>query len=66
MEEKILEKRFGDIQGEYASFKRAKACIIQAPYAETLTYIKGAEKAPQAIIDASMNMELFDDELNRI
>ena len=64
MEETILEKRFGDIQGENASFKKAKACIIQAPYAETLTYIKGADKGPQAIIDASMNMELFDDELN--
>ena len=64
MEEIVLEKRFGDIQGENASFKKAKACIIQAPYAETLTYIKGADKAPKAIIDASMNMELFDDELN--
>jgi len=63
-EETILEKRFGNIDEEWASAKKAKAHIIQAPYGETLTYIKGAENGPQAIINASMNMELFDDELD--
>ena len=63
MEEVILEKRFGDIQEDLASFKKAKACIIQAPYEGDLSYGRGTSKAPQAIIDASINMELFDDEL---
>ncbi|MBL7158502.1 MAG: agmatinase [Candidatus Omnitrophica bacterium] len=63
MEEIILEKRFGDIGKEWAGFKKAKACIIQAPYEGTVTYKKGASKGPEAIINASSNMELFDDEL---
>ena len=64
MEEILLEKRFGDLTGDYSGFKKSKVCIIQAPYDRTLTYVKGAGKAPEAIIDASTNMELFDDELN--
>lgn len=63
MEEVILEKRFGDINENWAGFKKSKVSIIQAPYDGTLTYAKGARNAPQAIIDASLHMELFDDEL---
>lgn len=63
MEEVILQKRFGDIGEDWAGLKKSKSCIIQAPYGGTLTYVKGADKGPQAIIDASTNMELFDDEL---
>ncbi len=63
MEEVILEKRFGDIDKDSAGFKKSKVSIIQAPYEGTLSYVKGTARGPQAIIDASMNMELFDDEL---
>ena len=63
MEEIILEKRFGDIKEDWAGPKKSKVYIIQAPYGGTLTYVKGAHKGPQGIIDASINMELFDDEL---
>ncbi|MGB2706086.1 MAG: agmatinase [Candidatus Omnitrophota bacterium] len=63
MEEVILEKRFSDVASDYAGLKKAKACVIQAPYEGTLTYVKGARRGPAAIIDASANMERFDDEL---
>lgn len=63
MEKVILEKRFGELDEDYAGFKKSKISIIQAPYDRTLTYGKGAGKGPEAIIDASCNMELFDDEL---
>jgi len=63
MEDIILEKRFGDIDKEWSGLKKAKACIIQAPYEGTVTYKKGTSKGPEAIINASLNMELFDDEL---
>jgi len=63
MEEVILEKRFGDVSGDYAGLKKAKACIVQAPYEGTVTYGKGTGSGPAAIIDASANMERLDDEL---
>lgn len=65
MEEIILEKRFGDVIEEHAGLKKSRTVLIQAPYEGTLTYGKGASGGPRAIIDASMNMELFDDELNQ-
>ena len=65
MEEVILDRRFGDIAEDWAGSRKARAVIIPAPYEGTLTYGKGAAKGPQAIIDASTNMELFDDELQQ-
>jgi agmatinase len=58
-----FEKRFGDIDEEFSNFEKSKVCIIQAPYEGTVTYMKGTARGPKAIIDASTNMELFDDEL---
>ena len=63
MEDVIVEKRFGDISEDCSGLKKSKVAIIQAPYGGTLTYLKGAHKGPEAIINASTNMELFDDEL---
>ncbi len=56
-------KKFGDIDNNLSDFKRAKVSILQAPYEGTVTYGKGTSKGPEAIIEASTNMELFDDEL---
>ncbi|MFA5499998.1 MAG: agmatinase, partial [Candidatus Omnitrophota bacterium] len=39
--------------------------IVQVPYEKTTTYVKGTKAGPAAIIEASGNMELFDDELNQ-
>lgn len=52
------------LEGEYADFKKSKAVIMQVPYEKTVTYVRGTAKGPSAIIAASANMELFDDELN--
>lgn len=58
-------KNFTALPEEYASYKRAKAVIVQAPYDKTTTYIHGTAKGPSAIIDASRYLELYDDELNQ-
>ena len=43
--------------------KDAKIVIVPVPYEKTVTYGKGASKGPKAIIEASKNLELFDEEL---
>ena len=50
----------GDIAKEYSNLITSKVTIIPVPYDETSTWIKGADKGPAAIIDASANMELYD------
>lgn len=58
-------RNFCGLQDDYASFKKAKVVILQAPYERTVTYKKGTKSGPAAIIDASRYLELFDDELNQ-
>jgi agmatinase len=49
-----------DMPSRYAKLENAKFVLIAVPYDDTSTYIKGAEKGPQAIIDASDSIELYD------
>ncbi|MHC4618236.1 MAG: agmatinase [Planctomycetota bacterium] len=51
---------FGDLPKNYSILSTAKAVIIPVPYDRTSTWLKGADKAPAAIIEASANMELYD------
>lgn len=38
----------------------SKIIIVPVPYDETSTWIKGAEKGPDAIMEASVNLEFYD------
>ena len=54
------EPNFGDLPQEYRVYDRAKIVILPAPFDGTSTWLKGADKGPDAIIEASANMELYD------
>ncbi len=45
---------------EYSKYENSKIVILPVPYDGTSTWIKGADKGPQAIIDASESIELYD------
>jgi agmatinase len=51
---------FGDLQEEYSNLEQAEIVILPVPYDRTSTWIKGSDKGPAAIIEASGNMELYD------
>jgi agmatinase len=51
---------FGALPPEYSRADTAKVVIVPVPYDGTSTYVKGADKGPEAIIRASGNMELYD------
>jgi len=51
---------FGDLPRSYSTLGTAKVVIIPVAYDQTSTWLKGAGKAPEAIIEASANMELYD------
>lgn len=73
MEEKLIsvpnqapaKKCFAGLDEEYSNFKKAKVVVLQVPYEKTTTYKTGTKNGPDAIIDASAYMELFDEELNQ-
>ncbi len=53
-------KKFGGIPKKYDNLEKAKIVILPVPYDGTSTWIKGADKGPDAILEASANMELYD------
>jgi len=56
----MTRKYYGDMPEEYSKYENSKIVILPVPYDGTSTWIKGADKGPQAIIDASESIELYD------
>ena len=54
---------FGGIGPPHSDLETARAVILPVPYDRTATYGKGAAEGPAALIAASCNMELYDEEL---
>ena len=50
---------------EEQNYKSARIVAIPIPYDSTTTYRSGTRDGPRAIIEASRNIELFSEELNR-
>lgn len=65
IEQEIIQKNFGDINDESSKYEKSKVAILPVPYGNTVTYRKGTENAPSAIIDASRHIELYDDEVGK-
>ncbi|HPE56164.1 MAG TPA: agmatinase [Bacteroidales bacterium] len=55
---------YGGIDNEFTDFVDSKIAVLPVPYDGTSTWIKGADKGPDAILEASANMELYDIETN--
>jgi agmatinase len=55
---------FGGIDPEYEAIDQAAFVVVPVPYDLTTTYQGGARKGPAAILEASCNMELYDEELD--
>jgi len=51
---------FCGLPKEYSNYKDSGIVILPVPFDKTSTWIKGADKGPSAIIEASKNMELYD------
>lgn len=56
----IDAENFGGLPPQYSHADTAKVVIVPVPYDGTSTYMKGADRGPDAIIRASGNMELYD------
>jgi len=51
---------FGDFPPECRDPKSAQIVIVPVPYDRTSTWIKGADRGPEAILRASPNLEFYD------
>jgi agmatinase len=48
-----------------ASYDASRVVILPIPYEATTTYRKGTENGPDALLDASVELEYYDEELER-
>ncbi len=53
-------KTYAGIPEEYGKLEQSKIVLIPVPYDGTSTWQKGADKGPEAFLEASENMELYD------
>lgn len=56
---------YGGIDAAYSSFAEAAFVVVPVPYDLTSTYQSGSRRGPGAILEASANMELYDEELGK-
>lgn len=57
---------FGSWIKKYSDYHNSKVVLLPVPYDGTSTWSKGADKGPDAIIEASANMELYDIETDSL
>ena len=58
-------RNYAGIPDEYAKLETANVVLIPVPYDGTSTWQKGADKGPEAFLNASENMELYDIETDK-
>ncbi|HEV2386761.1 MAG TPA: agmatinase [Candidatus Acidoferrales bacterium] len=57
-----LPENFGGLPPESSSYGSSRAVILPVPLERTTTYMTGTRNGPGAILAASRNMELYDEE----
>lgn len=58
---KLNSKQFLDLNAEFAEFATAAVAILPVPYEGGVTYGVGAAQGPDAVINASQHLELYDE-----
>jgi agmatinase len=60
---KATQLSFFGLPEEHSNEETSQVVVIPAPYENTTSYGRGTKNGPKAILDASQQVELFDDEL---
>ena len=53
-------RKYGDFTAAETQYETAAIVILPVPYDGTSTWMKGADSGPEAILDASVNLEFYD------
>lgn len=58
-----IPKNFLGLEPKYSNYQAARFAILPVPYDSTTSFLAGTRHGPAAILEASKQVELFDDEL---
>lgn len=56
----IEMRKYGDFSAAETRYETAAIAILPVPYDGTSTWMKGADKGPEALLEASYNLEFYD------
>ena len=59
-------KNFAEIPESFSGYNNSMVVVLPFPYEKTTCYVKGTENGPDAILRASSEMELYDEELGNV
>ena len=59
-----MPKNYFDLPEKLSRYETAKVAVLPAPFDRTTSYIKGTGAGPEAILEASAQVELYDEELD--
>src|SRR3990172_5149762 len=62
-DERVPPRNFLGLPPELSDFRKAGVWVVRVAYEAAVSYLGGARNGPQAIIDASRAVELYDSEL---
>src|SRR6266581_1759649 len=63
MEDSVV-RQFGAPDAPFCDRETARVVIVPAPLEYSVSYLEGTRYGPQAILNASSQMELYDEELD--
>ena len=55
-----MQEQFLATEGQYASEEKSKIVILPVPFDKTTSFMKGSDKGPAALIEASKQVEYYD------
>jgi len=55
-----MRKGFCGLSNDYSDYQNAAIVILPIPFDKTSTWLKGADKGPEAILEASAHLEFYD------
>jgi agmatinase len=56
----MKQKQFGGLSDQFSSIEKSRFVILPVPFEGSHTLFKGSEKGPEAIIEASAALDLYD------
>lgn len=58
-----MARNYFDLPDKLSRYETAKVAVLPVPFERTTSYVKGTGQGPQAILTASHQVELYDEEL---
>ena len=65
MKYKKFPNNFLEVPDPLSNYEKSKIVILPVPFEKTTTFIEGTKNGPRALIESSIGVQLYDEELQK-